>query len=132
MAVSLLILAAAIVVFWVLWFAHRSLVASANGPVYTGFENAFPLADGLLAMVMVLTALALWRSSRWALFGGLLSAGGGFYLVSMDTLFDLQHSIWSQGGNGIVELAINVVTLVASIGFARWFWTNRRRLDPSN
>ena len=59
-----------------------------------------------------------------------LGAGAGFYLFSMDVLFDLEHGIWAKGTGGLVELAINVVTFALSFVLARWAWTNRRALDP--
>jgi len=122
---------ALIVLYWVAWFAHRSLVAASAGPVYTNFEQAFPLADALIVVWLLLGARALRRRSSLAVPCLLLGAGAGFYLGAMDVLFDLEHGIWAKGANGLVELAINVATFALSTYFANWVWTHRRELDPS-
>ncbi len=119
-----------IVAYWIAWFAHRSLVAASSGAVYTNFEQAFPLADGLIVLALVCGAQALARRSPLAVLSLLLGAGAGFYLGAMDLLFDLEHGIWTKGANGVVELAINVVTVIAAVAFSRWTWQRRRVLDP--
>jgi hypothetical protein len=129
-AVALFVLAGVIVMYWVLWATQRSVIASDHGAVYTNFENAFPLADGLLALGMALTAWALWTQRRVAVLFGLLSAGGGLYLFAMDVLYDAEHGIWSRGAGGAIEATINVVTLAASVFLGGWIWNNRRGLDP--
>jgi hypothetical protein len=65
------------------------------------------------------------------LFTLLLGAGAGFYLGGMDVLFDLEHGIWTKGANGVVELAINVVTFVAALALSTWSWRHRGALAPS-
>ncbi len=119
------ILALVIVLYWVAWYSHRSLVASTTGPVYINFEQAFPLADGILVMFMLLSARALAKVRPSALAYLLLAAGGGLYLAGMDVLFDIEHKIWWKGTNGLVELVMNVATLVASVGLGRWAWHRR-------
>ena len=121
-------LAAIIVTYWVLWFVHRSLVASETSSVYVNFEQAFPLADGFIVVFLLLSAWALRRRSPTALLYLLLGAGAGFYLGGMDVLFDLEHGIWSHGANGVIELAINVLTFAAAWSIARWTWHRRRDL----
>lgn len=118
------------VLYWSLWFADRSLVASEHARYYYDFENAFPLADGLVTLAMLATAGALRRGKSTALLTGLLAAGGGYYLCGMDVLFDIEHGIWTKGAGGAIELMINVLTLVAATGLTRWLWTTRRVLDP--
>ncbi len=119
-----------IVAYWVAWFSHRSLVAASSGAVYTSFEQAFPLADGVIVVLLVLGARALARRSPFAVAYLMLGAGAGFYLGAMDVLFDLEHGIWAKGANGVVELAINIVTVATALTFARWTWRHRRTLDP--
>ena len=61
----------------------------------------------------------------WLLAGG----GAGLYLFAEDTLYDLEHGIWwGSGAGGLVELALNVVTLVVSAGLLRWAWQYRAAL----
>jgi hypothetical protein len=122
-----LLLAAAllIVAYWVAWLAHRSLVASETSAGYVQFEDAFPLADGWLALCLVAASYCLWTARRAALFWLLAGGGAGLYLFCMDVLYDLQHGIWGKGANGVVELVINVVTLGLSVFVLRWTWVRR-------
>ncbi len=130
MAKILLGLVIVMITFWTLWFAHRSAVASDTTVSYYDFENAFPMADGLLTAALLASAWSLWTGRATAVLFGLLGAGGGFYLFGMDLLFDIEHGIWGRGAGGAIELVINILTIVASVGFARWMWVNRRELDP--
>ena len=114
------------VAYWVAWYADRSLVASNTRSAYYEFENAFPLADGWLALCCVGAILSLRRASPVALMWLILAAGAGMYLFGMDVLYDLEHGIWwSSGGGGWIELAINVLTIGVSLWFLRWTWIRR-------
>jgi predicted membrane protein len=126
------VLAAVLVIdvaYWVAWYADRSLVASNTRSAYYEFENAFPLADGWLALCCVGALFALRRRSATALMWLLLAAGGGIYLFCMDALYDLEKGIWwSSGAGGVIELVINLITLGVSGWFLRWTWQHREGL----
>jgi hypothetical protein len=124
----LLVAAGLIAAYWIAWLAHRSLVASETGVAYTQFEDAFPLADGWLALCLVAASYCLVTARRAALFWLLAGGGAGLYLFAMDVLYDLEHGIWAKGGNGLTELAINLLTLVLSLFVLRWAWTHRGAL----
>ena len=113
------------VVYWVAWYADRSLVASNTRPAYYEFENAFPLADGWLAICCLGALLALRARSATALLWLLMAAGAAVYLFGMDVLYDLEHGIYATGAGGIIELGINLLTLGLSVWFLRWAWTRR-------
>lgn len=115
--------------YWAAWYADRSLVASNHRSAYYEFENAFPLADGWLTVALVGAAWTLSRRSPLALFWMLAGGGAGVYLFGMDALYDLENSIWwDSGAGGVIELAINVVTLVVSVWLMRWAWQRREPL----
>ena len=126
--VLLCVASGVVAAYWVAWFAHRSLVASSTGTPYTWFENAFPAADGLLIVFMLLAARALRRRQPTALLWLLLGSGGGLYLFLMDVLYDLEHGIWGRGANGLVELGINIVTLAVATFLGWWSWQRRDAL----
>ena len=67
---------AVLVVYWTLWFAARSAVASDTTASYYDFENAFPLADAWLALCLVVGTVLLRRRHRGTLLWFLLGAGG--------------------------------------------------------
>jgi hypothetical protein len=125
MAGLLVVAALVMVAYWVAWFAHRSLVASETGLPYTQFEDAFPLADGWLALCLVAGAYCVMARRKAAVLWLLAGGGAGLYLFGMDVLYDIQHGIWGKGANGIVELVINIVTLGLSLFVLRWTWTRR-------
>jgi hypothetical protein len=127
MVLLLVVVAAVVVAYWALWFGHRSVVASETRPAYYEFENAFPLADGWLVVALLASAWSLRRRRPAALGWLLAGAGAGLYLCCMDVLYDLEHGIWGRGAGGGTELAINLATLVLSLGILRWAW--RRRGD---
>ena len=123
----LLAAAALIVAYWVAWLTHRSLVATETGVGYTQFEDAFPLADGWLALCLVAAAFCLLTVRRAALSGSWRGAVPGSTCAPMDVLYDLQHGVWGKGGNGLMELAINALTLGLSVSLfvLRWTWLRR-------
>jgi hypothetical protein len=128
MAVVLLVAVAVIVAYWVAWFTHRSLVASETSVPYVQFEGAFPMADGWLALCMLAGTFCLVTRRRAALFWLLAGGGAGLYLFGMDVLYDLQYGVWGKGANGVIELAINVITLVLSLYVLRWTWSRHTAL----
>jgi len=125
---ALLASAAIDVLYWILWFAARSTVASDTTRAYYDFENAFPLADAWLFVCLVAAAHALWERRPAALLWLVAGGGAGLYLLGMDVLYDLEHGIWGKGGGGLVELFINVFTAVVGMGLLRWTWRRREAL----
>lgn len=122
----LLLFAAFDVAYWVVWFTDRPLVASSTEKAYESFENAFPLADGWLAICLLLAARALHRRTPSALLWLLCAGSAGMYLAGMDVLYDLENGIWWDGGSGgLVELGINVVTVVGSVVALVLAWRHR-------
>jgi hypothetical protein len=126
------LLAAAVltVAYWVVWFfVDRSILASDTRGAYYEFENAFPLADGWLVLCLVGAAVQLLRRRGTALLWLLAGGGAGVYLAGMDILYDLEHQIWFHGGSGgLIELAINILTVLASVGVLVWSWRRRATL----
>ena len=115
--------------YWIAWYADRSLVASNTRSAYYEFENAFPLADGWLTVALIGAAWSLTRRSPMALFWLLAGGGAGLYLFGMDVLYDLENGIWwNSGAGGVIELVINILTLVVSTWLLRWAWLRRTAL----
>jgi hypothetical protein len=114
--------------YWVVWLADQSLVASDNTPEYIAFEQSFPLADAWVALAVAAGAVTLWRRRPSALIWLTAIGGAGAYLCALDVLFDLQHGIYGRGGSGVVELMINFVTLVSSVGIVSFAWRFRDQI----
>jgi hypothetical protein len=116
------------VAYWLLWYTSRSVVASDTTKGYYDFEQAFPLADLWLLVGLVAAFVAIVRGSHWALFWLLVGGGAGLYLGCMDTLYDVEHGIWSRGAGGAIELSIVIITFVFGVSLLRWSWRRRHSL----
>ena len=130
LVVGLLLFAAALTTaYWVAWYAHRPLVASSTDKAYESFENAFPVADAWLVLCCLLAVRALVRRAPSALRWLLCAGSAGYYLAGRDVLYDLENGIWWEGGGGgVVELVINVLTVLGSTGALVLGWRFRDAL----
>lgn len=120
--------AIATLAYWVVWFGvDRRWLATADTPEYYTFENAFPIADGWLAVTGALAAVALQRRRASALLWMLLAGSAALYLAGMDVLFDLENGIYRSGGlaNVGVELVINLGCFVGGVAILRFGWRHR-------
>lgn len=101
--------------YWVIWYAGGlDILASAHTPEYFAFENAFPAADGWLALCALIAGVQLLRGASSAIYWLFLTAGAGLYLGLMDVLFDLENGIYRvpKGGDPVavgIEIAINIL-----------------------
>jgi hypothetical protein len=125
-----LVLAAfvAMIAYWFIWFfVDRSWLASLDTPSYFVFENAFPAADGWLAVACGAGAWTLWKRRPSALFWLIAGGSASIYLGLMDVLFDLENHVYKVGDAGAVvtELAINVYSLGVGAWALRHGWRNR-------
>lgn len=124
----LIVTAALLVTYWLLWFTDRGAVAASRGSQYIAFEQAFPLADAWLLGALVLAVIQLHRRQPSALLWVVVVGGAGLYLCAMDVLYDLQHAIYSRGQGGAIELAINFITGASSVGIMIFGWRFRHAL----
>ncbi len=125
----LVVAAILLVLYWVVWLANRSLVASGSTPEYIAFEQSFPLADAWVALAVVVAAVTLWRRRPSALIWLTAIGGAGAYLFALDVLFDLQHGIYSKDGGGVIELMINFMTVVSGVGVISFAWRFRDQVS---
>jgi hypothetical protein len=123
--VWLLVAAALLVAYWLAWFTDRNIVASDHSAQYVSFEQSFPLADAWLLAAVLMAAVQLWRRQPSASMWLIVVGGAGVYLGALDMLYDLQHGIYAKGSGGAIELAINLITVVSSIGAIRFGWVSR-------
>ncbi|MGN6217240.1 MAG: hypothetical protein ACTHN7_09845 [Solirubrobacterales bacterium] len=117
-----------LVLYWLAWFFDRGLVASERGASYIAFEQAFPLADACLAAAALAASAAILRRRPSALVWLSAVGGAAAYLACLDILYDIQHGTYGRGGGGLIELTINVVTLVSGLGVLSFAWRFRRQL----
>ena len=126
----LLVAAASLVVYWIVWFANRNIVAAAHTDTYYAFVNSFPLPDAWLALSTALAGVLLLRGNPAAIFVQFLAGGTGIYLALHTLLFDLENGVFAgQGGAGpvtpILELSLTVIILALSAFGLWWAWRHR-------
>ena len=124
--VVLLVSAVITVSYILLWLFARDVVASETRAGYVEFENSFPLADTWLLVCLLGATVSVLGRRPSALFWLLAGGGAGVYLLCIDSLYDIENGIWwLPGGAGVLELGINLTTLVVSFGLLRWAWRRR-------
>lgn len=129
----MLIVAAVTTMYWLMWFlipGGKDLLAvlpSDHG--YLSFENAFPAADGWMALCGVCAGVLLLRGNSRAIPWLFMAGSAGMYLGGMDILYDLENGIYpliSQNpGSVVTEMTINVATVVISV--VTLVWANNHR-----
>ena len=124
-------LAAAVTVgYWADYFT-KGRVRSSDDPAYVAFENAFPLADGYLALCLAAGARALRRQRPSAVAWGIAAGSAMVYLAAMDTLYNLENGKYTDRSPEMaVEALINAVTWTLGPLLIRRSWRSRTRLAP--
>jgi len=122
-----------ITAYWITWFTAPELIQSRTPEaldyqVYVNFEQAFPLADGFIAIAALIGVIGLWRMKSWGFLSMMLAAGGAIFLGLMDLLYDIQHSMFVPlNAETTIELIIVILTLSLGPIMTALLW--RRRKD---
>jgi hypothetical protein len=121
----------AMVAYWMIWFfGPRAWLASDHTHAYYVFEDAFPAADGWLALACAASAWTLHRRRPSALFWLLAGGSAALYLGLMDVLFDLENGIYGAptGDAGAVatEILVNAYSLAVGAWALAFGWRHRR------
>jgi hypothetical protein len=125
----MLIAALGTIAYWITYFTAGAVQTAAD-PVYIGFENAFPLADGYMAACYITAASLLLRGRATAVPVGIAAGSAMVFLGLMDTLFNLEHGKYAEmTAEMAVETVINVVSLTFGPYTMIRLWRARRRLE---
>jgi hypothetical protein len=116
-----------VAVFWVDWFASGKYL-NAGDVCYRVFENTFPLPDGVMAVLMLLTAGLLIMGSPWCVLFGLISAGMSMHLGAIDLVYHLQQDNMHDWNNPETwsRAFIAAHTLLLGTLAAVYFYRRRR------
>jgi hypothetical protein len=124
--------ALAICLYWVAWYAVPSLI-QARSPeaqdyaIYVNFEQAFPLADGWLAVAVLLGVAGLWKMRDWGFLFMLVVGGSAIFLGLMDLLYDLEHQMFVPlTSEATIELIIVILEFLLGILVIYLAWRLRR------
>jgi hypothetical protein len=95
--------------------------------VYMGFESAFPLADGFIAVTSALAIFYLAAKDPKAVLFGLIGSGALMFLALIDIYFNILNGlyrpsrVWADSGLQM-EMLINVVCVSLSLVSVFRFW----------
>ncbi len=92
---------------------------------YTYFEDAFVVADGWMALTMLLAGIGLWRGTRAGALFGLMAGSALLYLAGMDITFNVEHGLYAllpKSGAMLTEAWINASSLGLGIATLIMSW----------
>lgn len=128
---ALMLLAAVLTAaYWIVYFTSGDTQLRQDA-VYIGFENAFPLADGWMALCYLLGGIALLRQRPAAVLWGLCGGSAMIFLACMDLLFNLQQGHFGLALTAPLLLEFAIVTacwLMGAITIRR-LWRHPLRLE---
>lgn len=114
--------------YWIVFFTSGDVQVRADD-VYIAFEKAFPPADAWMAFCALLGAIGLWRGRSWGFLFALLAASSSIFLGLMDLTFNLNQGIYAIGGaETLIEILINLTTLLLGPVIIIYLWKNRQQL----
>jgi hypothetical protein len=122
---ALLILGAIVTLaYWANYFVAGD-VRVLSETWYTYFEDAFPVADGWMALSMFVAGIGLWRGARWGALWGLMAGSALLYLAGMDIAFNIEHGLYAllpKSGPMLTEAWINASSLGLGIATLVMSW----------
>jgi hypothetical protein len=104
---------AGVILFWVAFFTIG--MAPANPPVgYFPYENSFPLPDGLMSVLLIVTGILFIKNKRPAMMLSLVASGALMFLGLLDFGFNLPNGVYAAS---TLDLVINAFINVWCVGF---------------
>jgi len=102
-----------LVLFWIAFFTV-GLAPDKAPPCYFAYEHSFPLPDGVLAILLLITGILLMRSRPPGRPLSLVAAGALVFLGLLDFSFNLQNGIYLTS---TVDLVLNAFINLWCVGF---------------
>jgi hypothetical protein len=116
-----------LVLFWASYFSGL-LEFGTDDPVMTEFEAAFPFADAMLAVTLLVAGTGLWTGRRRGRFFMTAGSAMALYLGILDLTFYSRQGLYTPlGSEGAVELALNLVCIVGGLVGLAFCWKLGRR-----
>lgn len=108
-----IVTAVGLILFWAAFFTVG--MAPENPPdCYFAYEHAFPLPDGLLAVLLLVAGIMMMKNSPTALKLSLVAAGSLMFLGLLDFSFNIQNGIYTAS---TVDLVLNAFINLWCCGF---------------
>lgn len=116
--------------YWISFFMTGD-VQVANKEIYLTFQNAFPLADGLIALAALISMIGLFLKKSYGVLFSLMAGAGLLIIFFMDVTFNLithNYSLTSSSSAMFVEVIVNFLCLSFGITLICYPWFNRDKL----
>jgi len=82
-----------------------------------------------MSLCALLGAIGLWRGRSWGFLFALLAASSSIFLGLMDVTFNLNQGIYAIAGTEtLIEILINLATLLLGPVIIVYLWKNRQQL----
>jgi hypothetical protein len=108
-----IVTAAGLILFWIAFFTV-GMAPDKPPACYFAYEHAFPLPDGLLAVLLMITGILLMKNSPVAGKLSLAAAGALMFLGLLDFSFNIQNGIYTAS---TLDLVINAFINLWCTGF---------------
>jgi hypothetical protein len=102
-----------LILFWLAFFTV-GLAPDQAPPCYYAYEHAFPLPDGVLAILLLVAGILLMRSRPAGRTLSLIAAGALVFLGLLDFSFNLQNGIYMTS---TIDLVLNAFINIWCVGF---------------
>jgi hypothetical protein len=102
-----------LILFWLAFFTV-GLAPDKAPPCYYAYEHAFPLPDGVLAILLLVAGILLMKSRPWGRPLSLIAAGALVFLGLLDFSFNLQNGIYLTSN---IDLVLNAFINIWCVGF---------------
>ena len=96
---------------------------------YTAFESSFPVADGWMALCMLISGIGFALRRRFAAPFGLMAGSALLYLAAMDITFDVENGMYALARvNDAMrfEVFINATTVLLGLVTLAVSWAKLR------
>jgi hypothetical protein len=125
---ALLVLGAVVTLFYWWSYFHGGEVMVVRERWYTAFESSFPVADGWMALCMLVSGAGFLLQRRFAAAWGLMAGSALLYLAAMDITFNVQNGLYALAAKYDTmkfEVFINASSLVLGL---LTLWASHRAL----
>lgn len=99
---------------------------------YTAFESSFPLADGWMALCMLVSGIAFLLRRSFAAPFGLMAGATLLYLAAMDITFDVENGLYALAlANDAMKFEAFINAATVALGLATLIVSWRRLWHPA-
>src|SRR5690348_12894359 len=96
---------------------------------YTAFESSFPVADGWMALCMLVSGIGFLLRRSFAAPFGLMAGSALLYLAAMDIAFDVENGLYALARTNDAmkfEAFINITTVLLGVLTLAVSWARLR------